>query len=424
MTGLPRVAVFDAELPPSLAIARSLGRRGVPIVAYSTKRFDTTKLSRHVADRRSCPSVHDADAFVEWLVHELEADRFDLIALTSDYLAFNAMEAYERVGRMPRGYPTAEAVRTCLFKDEFASAMEAAGFPVPPTLDTDDLDEAHRFGRTHGFPLVAKPRSHAGIGLARGAVSHDRHDLADAFESHELDDGQDVVRRRSPRLARPLLQPLLDGPDHEVVSVTGVLDSDGTPLAVGHNRKLGRWPGRLGVGTIFEVVGRQPFTDHAVETVRTVLGAGIFELEVVVHRPSGDYWAIDLNPRAYGQIALDIGAGHDYPGLWYGSVTGIELPAEPRRRRPPTFWHQGVPVWAAAGRRIVHGPDRVALVRQLVAHQRTPHVGSVAELSDPLPALPMAWSLVRHPRSLFRTTADGVGAAVVDSDETAGDASA
>ena len=414
MTAMPRVAVFDAGLPPSLAIARSLGRRGVPVVSYSPDRFATTKLSRFVGERRRCPAVHDADDFIDWLVDELAADRFDLIALTSDFVAFNAMEAFERVGRVPTGYPTPEAVRSCLFKDRFQQAMEAVGFPAPPAIDTDDVDDALAFARDVGFPVVSKPRSHAGVGLARGSVAHGDDDLRAAFEHYEIADGQDSVHRHCPRIARPVIQRLLDGDDHEVVSVTGVLGPGGRPLAVGHSRKLGRWPGRLGVGTIFEPVSTQHFTDRAVDAVRRVLGAGIFELEVVVHRPSGAHWPIDLNPRAYGQIGLDIGVGNDLPALWYQSVTGIELtPLAPRRRRP-AYWHQGLPVWVAAGHRAVRGPDRSRVVRQLVEHQRAPHVGSVAELTDPLPALPMAWSLLRHPRSLVRTTADGVGAAAGD----------
>ncbi len=403
MTALPRVAVFDAELPPSIAFARSLGHRGVPIVAYSPKRFATAKLSRHVRSRRWCPPVHHTDEFVGWLIDEMAADRFDLIALTSDFMAFNVMEAFERTGGAPAGYPTPAAVRSCLFKDVFQADMAAAGFPVPPATGTDDIGEAIEFARSVGYPVVLKPRSHAGIGLERGTIAHDDDELGELFVPYELDDGQDDVLRHNSALATPLVQKLLDSEDHEVVSVTGVLDPDGNVLAAGHSRKLGRWPGRLGVGTVFEPTEPEAFTEHALHAVRELLGRGIFEFEVVVHRPSGEYWGIDLNPRAYGQIALDICLGNDLPALWYESLTGIELAPAVPRRAVPTYWHQGVPVWVGAAVEVATGSDRIALMRQVLAHQREPHVGSASDRSDPLPGLAMGWSLLRHPRSLVRS---------------------
>lgn len=406
---LPRLAVFDAELPPSLAFARSLGRRGVPVVVYSPRRFATTKVSRHVSERRWCPPVQHTDEFVEWLVDEIGADHFDLVALTSDFVAFNVMEAYDRSGAHPSAYPTPDSVRTCLFKDAFQDAMSAVGFPVPPATGSVDIDEVLEFARSVGYPVVLKPRSHAGVGIARGTIAHDDDELRTQFHPYPLDHGQDAVLGHNADLAMPIVQKLLDSEGHEVVSITGVLGLVGEVLAVGHSRKLGRWPGRLGIGTIFEPTSPEPFTDHALSAVRSLLGSGIFELEVVVHRPSGCYWGIDLNPRAYGQIALDIGLGNDLPALWYESVTGIELASSKPRRRLPTYWHQGVPVWASASAEVARGPGRISLIRQLVAHQRAAHVGSVADGTDPLPGLAMGWSLLKHPRSLVRSvTAQGL----------------
>ena len=48
--------------------------------------------------------------------------------------------------------------------------------------------------------------------------------------------------------------------------------------------------------------------------VRQVLGTGLFELEVLVERATGEYYAIDLNPRGFGQMTLDMAAGRDGDG--------------------------------------------------------------------------------------------------------------
>jgi hypothetical protein len=50
---------------------------------------------------------------------------------------------------------------------------------------------------------------------------------------------------------------------------------------------------------------------------------GIFEIELLVD--SEHLCAIDLNPRAFGFLALDIARGIDLPWLWLS--TTIKLPS-------------------------------------------------------------------------------------------------
>lgn len=404
----PRVAVFDASLPPGLAFVRSLGARGIPVHVYGADSLASARLSRHATGFRSCPPPHHADEFVDWLVDELATDRFDLVALTSDYVAFAVTEAGDRSGRRIVGAPDPTAVRTCLFKREFNAAMDRVGFPVPKTAAPSDTDGALAAADSFGYPVVLKPRSHAGIGLARGVVVHDPEALRREFAPLSAPSRLASAARHDPDLAYPLVQEYLHddaAPDaYDVVSISGVLDGDGNVLAVGHSRKMGRWPGRLGVGTVFERSAEEPFTEAALEAVQAVLGSGIFELEVVVHRPTGRHWAIDLNPRAFGQISLDIALGRDLPALWYESVTGRRLAMNARPVEPtPQFWHQGVPVWVGAAVALMDGADRRRTVRRLIAHQRTPHVGAAAQLADPLPGLAFGWGLLKHPRSLVRS---------------------
>ncbi len=402
---LPRVAVFDIDLPPGIAVVRSLGRRGVPIVAYAHATFAAGKFSRYIAERRTCPPVYGSDEFVQWLVEEMTCGHFDLIALTSDYVAFNVMEAFDILGADTGGHPQADAVRRCLFKDEFASAMECVGFPTPASGTPADLDQAIEIADRIGYPVVLKPRSHVGIGITRGAIVNDPDELRRRFHRYEVHGSERVLVRHDEDLGLPLIQEYIGGTDYAVLSVTGCLAPDSTVLAVSHSWKVGGWPDRLGVATRFDKADTPDFADAAVSAVQSVLGAGIFELEVLVHQPTGEHWAIDLNPRAFGQITFDMARGSDLPVLWYESMTGRRLPPL-RHRTSPTVssWHQGVLVLSGALSRIAHGPRRWQAATDLARRFRTPHVGSVADWRDPLPGLLFTWRFLRHPRSLFRTT--------------------
>jgi predicted ATP-grasp superfamily ATP-dependent carboligase len=249
-----------------------------------------------------------------------------------------------------------------------------------------------------------KPRSHVGIGRYRGEVLHDDAALREHFRPYPLEPGHTSILRHEPDLAHPLLQQYLPLDEAEVLSVTGCLDADGEVLALGHARKLRQWPPRLGVGTVFEEVGEQPWTAAAVHAVQQVLGRGLFELEVLVRRDDPDtFYAIDLNPRAFGQISLDIAQGRDLPRLWYGSVTGTDVTGDPPpRRRRVTQWHHAVPLFAGIAIMLTLGPDRIHHLQDLRGLAPLRSVGATRSLSDPLPSLLLGAKFLRHPGGLVR----------------------
>lgn len=405
--GRPRgVAVFDVDLPPGIAFIRSLGRAGVPVTAFSSRPHPAGRYSRYVDEFRRCPPLDRADEFIDWLSNELRESRIDLVAPTSDWIAFYDTDA--RAVMSPDDEQIvhhASAVRTCLLKSAFDGAMAEAGFSTPRSALPLSVAQALEAAEQIGYPIVLKPRTHVGIGRARGFVIRSPEQLTTTFAPYEIGEGQRRMLLHEEDLAMPMMQQFFDPAAVDVVSVTGCLDLDGGVLALHHARKARQWPPGLGIGTMFESIGSQPFTERAVEAVRSVLGRGIFELEVLVERTGGDpsrCWAIDLNPRAFGQMALDVANGRDLPLLWYRSVTGTRMgeddPPSERRR----YWRLGVPFYTGATVRLALGPDRRQSSRELIRLLRQPTVGATSSWSDPLPGTMFALQSARHPGGLIR----------------------
>jgi predicted ATP-grasp superfamily ATP-dependent carboligase len=401
---LPEVAVFDLDMPPALEIIRSLGSRGVPVKVFGS-RWQAGSFSRFVNGRAEAPAVDDVDEFVDWLTEQLRRESVRNVALTSDFVAFAAAAACQAIGDSPPGLPSIDGIFTSLFKPRFLRVAQEFGFPVPRTETPTDPAAALFAAQQLGYPLLVKPRSHVGNGKHRGLVIDDAAELQHSFSPAKVDSRR--ATELDADIGAPMLQQCLgdprDGGRFDVVSVSGVLGVDGEPLAVAHSVKRSRW-GPLGVGTIFEPAAQQPFTDQAVALVQHVLGQGIFELEVMVDRESGEFWAIDLNPRAFGHMGLDIASGHDLPELWYRSVAGGRVLPSINRGTPPEYWQQALPVWMGISRRLAGGPGRGRTLQRFVRHQRRPHIGAVARRADPLPGPVYALSFLRHPRSLLRTT--------------------
>ena len=397
------VTVFDVDLPPGLAFIRSLGRAGVPVVACSPTRMAAGRLSRHVTARRRSPAVRDCDRFVAWLTEQLDSGAIDLVAPTSDWVMFCVAEAMERLGRHPDevGHPDPEQVRTCLFKDRFASAVADCGFPSPPAGVPTSLPAALGLAGELGYPVLLKPRSHVGIGTDRGVVIHSPDELRAAFRPFVSSLEQRTVQRHAPGLRLPLLQRYYDLGTVDVISISGFLGG-GEVLALHHSRKIAQTPARLGVGCMFEPVGPQPFTAAAVEVVRRVLGSGLFELEVLVDRSTGEYFAIDLNPRGFGQMTLDMAVGHDLPRLWYESVTGGPLAVPAPAATMPRLWHNAVACYAGLAADVARGPARTEKLGRLVDIVRAPKVGAAFAWCDPLPGVVFGLAHLRHPRAFLR----------------------
>jgi D-aspartate ligase len=398
------VTVFDIDIPPGIAFIRSLARAGVPVVACTSKRLAAGRFSRYTTDTRTCPSVHDSDRFIAWLVDEMASGTIDLVAPTSDYVTFCVAEAIEKLDYDPHdlGFPHVDALRTCLFKGRFMDALGKIGFPAPPTATPLSLEEALEAADEIGYPIVLKPRSHVGVGTHRGLVVTNAEDLAVAFQPYELGDAHAAALNHAPDLSMPLVQRYHALGTVDVVSVSGCLDRDGTVLALGHSRKVSQAPRRFGVGTMFEPVPAQPFTDDAVDAVRTVLGSGLFELELLVDRRSGEHQAIDLNARGFGQMSLDIALGNDLPRIWYESVTGTMLRRSQPRRRPPAFWHDAVSSYVGFAVRFLRGPERQGIVRHASGRFVAPSVGAASDWRDPVPGVLFALLHLRHPRAFMR----------------------
>jgi len=340
---------------------------------------------------------------VAWLAATIVRHEIDLIAPTSDTLAFSVGEAMDRLDGSTTdvGLPPAHGIRTCLFKGRFAEALGNLGFPTPPAAIPQSLAEAIAVADEIGYPVMIKPRSHVGIGTHRGLVVSSRRELVANYRRYEVGLSQRAALRHAPLLAWPILQKYFRRGTVDVVSLTGCLDHEGNVLAIAAARKLRQLPARFGVGTLFEPVALPTFTEDAVRVVRSVLEQGVFELEVLIE-PDGSYYAIDLNPRGFGQITLDIARGHDLPRLWYQSVSGEQLPVASPHTAPPHYWQDAVPLYAQLLIRLVRGPDRRALIGREWRRVRSPRVGAAFDRSDPLPGLLFGLSHLRHPRALWR----------------------
>jgi D-aspartate ligase len=396
---LPPVALFDNYWAPTVAFIRSLGSRGVPVHVYGA---GASRWSSHCTRRYSCPPVEDADVFLPWLRERVRSGQILRVAPTTDLIAYYVSFLREEFApEIRRTIAPLEEIERALIKSKFSDACTAIGQSVPTQRTPSDIEGALNAARELGYPLVLKPKSHLGVGTdERGYVIQDENELRLRFVPYSPAPGQALLAERYPELRWPLLQRYVPSASQRVYSVTGFKDAEYGIVTASLSYKLEQWPPNTGTSTVQINSHDDAILAVGVRAADQLISTGIFELELVTDK--NGLLAIDLNPRAFGFINLDIALGHDLPWLWLCSTLGTVAP-QPRIAPKATLEARNV-ILHYLRRRI----DRRNGVQPKVQDGR-PDAGPprrwismIGHWSDPLPMLLCYARLLRNPRSLFR----------------------
>ncbi len=397
---LTPVAVFDADSPPALAMTRSLGRAGIPVRVFGQQRLAVAGLSRYAGRYERCPDPGDDERFIPWLEAALGRGDLELIAPTSDCLAYSLALVHDKLSpAMRRVVPSPQASFDALFKDRFASACAAVGQPTPWSLCPTSREEALAHKDRLPYPLVIKPRSHVGVGLARGVVVKDAQELEARYAPYVESSSTRAALLRHPELRWPMLQEYVPGALANLYSVSGIIDPDGMVVAVAASKKGSQWPPTLGIGTSFEAVDDAELIARGVAVSAGLLGRGLFELELIRDQRTQELVAIDLNPRAYGQMSLDIARGNDLPLLWYRLTQGGALAPQPHPRST-VRWVHSIPYGIERCVRLVSSPWGTAAQPRQKSGIRV--VDVIHDSRDVLPSVLFTMRMLRHPGGLLR----------------------
>jgi D-aspartate ligase len=399
------VALIDNFGSPTLSFAGSLGPRGVPLHFYGR---GAGRWSRYSSRRSGCPPVEDADRFLPWLRRRVRSGEIQRVAPTTDLIAFYvSMLREDFAPEVRRTIPPLVELERSLIKTRFGAACAHTGQAVPLTEAPDEARAGIAAAERLGFPLMMKPKSHLVVGDERGRVLKDLRELRQYYRPYEISPGRESLAERYPELRWPLLQKYVPSARTRVFSVSGYKDPDGGIVAASLSCKRRQWPPDTGISTSQVSAVDARILSRGLETVDQLVSCGIFELELL--ESGSELLAIDLNPRAFGFIDLDVARGNDLPWLWFES-TLRPLTAEPAALLtapapipPPPVIECRLPIPYTISRFInaLFG-TRSAVESETGALTPTRVIPMLGQWSDPLPMVLANLRQLRHPGSLIR----------------------
>ncbi|HUK95791.1 MAG TPA: hypothetical protein VLU96_12180 [Gaiellaceae bacterium] len=293
-----RPAVVFGLLHAGLAIARSLGREGVPVEGIALQRYEFGLRSRYL--RRRTLAAGDEDV-LEALRHAGAGGERPVLFLERDENVETVLRNWDEV-RALADVPLPkdpEAVRRLRRKDLLPAVAAEAGVPSPLTVRAESPEAILEAGLKP--PVLLKPLEGQEFALAFGEK---------AFVAATLDEAVAGWKRARERGFDTILQELVPDSHEQVFSLFTYVGREGRPLASVVGRKIRQGPLRFGTSAVFASGHDEEVHELGQRLLAAVDYRGLAHVELVRDPRDGLLKVIEVNTR---------------PPVWAGIATGPEL---------------------------------------------------------------------------------------------------
>ena len=313
-----------------LAIARSLGRRGISVFVLDDER-GIARASRYVTASMRVASLRGEQETVAalaqaqrryglegWLLYPTRDETVAAIARAREHLA-----ASYRVAVAPWA-----AIHAAWDKRETYRVAGEVGVAAPRSWRVGDLASLADIDCPP--PWVIKPAIKERFFYATGAKAwraDDREQLARRVrEAGELVGAQEVI-----------VQEMIPGGGEAQVSYCAMF-KDGRALATMTAQRLRQHPMDFGRATTYARTIADPgLAEPSLRLLSAIGYYGLVELEYKLDARDGQFKLLDVNPRTWGYHGLAQRAGVDFPFHLYADVFGLPAP-DAGRCRPGVNW--------------------------------------------------------------------------------------
>ncbi len=323
-TAATRPAILLGGAETAVPVCRSLGRGGVPVVAYGDP-GDPVRYSRYCV--RYVESKDGVSVQQGWLEQLLANPAPGVLMPVSD-------QGVELVAR------NRETLR--------AHGYEALDGDDEATLAMLDKSSTYEIAERHGIPTprFAILRTPADIGPAlervplpcgikplEGHIFRERTGLtAKVIVVEEREEFERLAGRWVGEGLGLMATEIIGGEDDCLVALFAYVDEDGRPAVAFANRKLRQDPPHFGVGCYVQEVDEPEVIELGLRFLAAAGYRGMAHVEFKRDLSDGRLKLIECNPRFYLSIELVIASGLDVPLYSYRRLRG-EPAAQPIQRR-------------------------------------------------------------------------------------------
>jgi predicted ATP-grasp superfamily ATP-dependent carboligase len=359
-----------------LGIARSLGRRGVPVCLIDDER-SIARFSRFATHTVRATNLREEHAIVGTLLgmaQRLDLEGWVLYPTRDEIVASIAKHRpiLADVFRVP--IPDWPTTRWASDKRRTYELAGRLGIPIPRTWHPRSASDLEAIDADPPFALKPAIKEHFIYATGSKAWRANTHS--------ELNALYERAHRVAPA-AEILIQELIPGDGRHQFAFCAFF-KEGRAVGSMVARRRRQHPPEFGRATTFaETLDIPVLQERSEELLRAIDYYGLVELEYKRDPRDGEYKLLDFNARAWGYHTLGLGAGVDFPWLLFRDQIG--QPVSPRRARAGVRWIRlltDVPTAAVEMR-----ASRLRLRGFLRTLLREVDVEAVFSREDPVPGL-------------------------------------
>ena len=371
----------------SVAVARSLGRHGIPVWLMANHPIPT--YSRYV--RRSFPwpgADHpDGISSILDLAKQHGLHGWVLIATGDEDMRIIAQNRARFAEHFRVATPDWDTIQWAYDKRLTYSRAASLGIGFPSSFELYGLDDVERLDCR--FPVILKPAIRKGT---------DEFTRAKAWKAENRDQLLSLYTRASALVGNDaiIVQERIPGTGEAQYSYAG-LWKRGEPVASLVARRARQHPVDFGRSSPYvETIEQNEVEELACRFLKSINYTGVVEIEFKYDRRDAQYKLLDVNGRFWTWNGLGALAGVDFPYLAWRQALG--QPVAPGRGRAGVAWMHASRDIVAAYQEITSGDLTLG---EYLASFRKPLAFANFALDDPLPAL------VELPVAVWNRFADG-----------------
>ena len=318
---------------PGLGIARSLGRRGIPVCVIDDQ-HSVSQFSKYVTRTVRVKDLRDEIKTVESVLEV--GQRYGLkgwvLFPTRDETVAAFSRHRDRLAEFFRVTTAGwETVRWAWDKKNTYDRAAALGIPVPHTYNPrTERELAPLYSR---LPLALKPAVKENFFYATGAK---------AWRA-ETPDQLDDLFRKAIRQIRPeeiLIQEIIPGDGQRQYSYCAFF-RDGQAQSTLVAKRLRQHPREFGrAATYVETIEHPEIEELSERFLKAIDYYGLVEVEFKQDARDGQFKLLDVNARTWGFHSIGVPAGVDFPYLQFADQVG--KPIERSRAKTGVGWLRAV----------------------------------------------------------------------------------
>ena len=302
-----------------LAIVRSLGRRGIPVVVVDNE-HSIARFSRYTTHYLKVPGLQQEQQSVDCLLDiakRMNLRGWVLYATRDEHVAAFSRHRKELSEWFRLPTPDWEVVKWAWNKWNTYQLAEKIGLCIPKTFCPRTLSELAALDVQ--FPVGVKPAVKEDFFYATKAKAwraNSREELTALFaRATEHSKGNEV-----------LIQEIIPGDGHHQYS-SCLFFKDGRGIASMEARRWRQHPPEFGrAATYVESIDHPEVREMSVRFLKEINYYGLAEIEFKQDPRDGKFKLLDVNARTWGFHALGEAAGVDFSYLLFADQLGQSVP--------------------------------------------------------------------------------------------------